>query len=731
MKNIPAPKPHKPLNQKQPSSIRSLLTKAFDFHQKGDLIAAGDLYAQILKVQPQHFDALQLTGLIAAKNGQHDVAIQFIQRALLLNPKEHKANNNLGIAYYETGKYKSAVQSFSKAIASQSRYLEAFYNRGMAYQALQELELARIDYEMAYSISPFHIGVLTNLGNVLQLQKNYEQSLEFYGKVIAYSPNTPEPFNNRGNLFHELQKYSQALSDFDVAISINPQYAEAYSNRGNTLQILGQYDSALSDYNQAIFLNEKFTQARQNRANLLCEIGLYEDAIVDLENIISTNSKFPYIRGIYLATKMRVCNWENFSTELAGIEASIAKLEKVSQPFWVLPITDSIILQKKAAQVWVEDKHSAVKNQTIFPHKERSKKIKVAYFSADFHNHATMYLMAQLFEQHDKEKFEIIGFSFGPDYQDQMRARAIKALDQFYDVRFKTDYEVAKFSREIGIDIAVDLKGYTLNYRAGIFENRAAPIQLNYLGYPGTMAANFIDFIVADKFVIPEIYKNQYSEKVVYMPTCYQVNDESRKISKKQFTRAEMGLPAEGFVFCCFNNNYKITPSLFDSWMNILKSVNGSVLWLLEDNSSVPLNLRKEARYRGVNPSRIIFSKRLSLEEHLSRHQLANLFLDTFPCNAHTTASDSLWAGLPVLTRTGEAFASRVAGSLLNAVGLNQLVVDSQADYEKTAILLAKDSEKLVNLKQHLKNQIKDSPLFNIKNYTNDLEEIYLNILDA
>jgi predicted O-linked N-acetylglucosamine transferase (SPINDLY family) len=333
--------------------------------------------------------------------------------------------------------------------------------------------------------------------------------------------------------------------------------------------------------------------------------------------------------------------------------------------------------------------------------------------------------MAELFERHDKSKFEIIGFSFGPQVEDEMRTRVSRSMDRFIDVRTQSDEEVMQLSRELEIDIAVDLKGFTQDSRTGIFIGRAAPIQVSYLGYPGTMGASCIDYLVADRTLIPVESRQHYSEKIVYLPDSYQVNDSRRVIAANSPTRSEEGLPEKGFVYCCFNNNYKITPSVFDLWMRILNRVEGSVLWLLEDNPSAGVNLRQEAARRGVSRERLIFARRLPLAEHLARHQLADLFLDTLPCNAHTTASDALWAGLPVLTQMGEAFAGRVAASLLGAVGLPEMVAATKVEYEALAVELALDRSRMKTIKDRLQKNRLTAPLFDAATYARNLESAY------
>ena len=337
--------------------------------------------------------------------------------------------------------------------------------------------------------------------------------------------------------------------------------------------------------------------------------------------------------------------------------------------------------------------------------------------------------MAELIELHDHQRFELIGISFGPYHRDQMQVRLEQSFDRFIDASAMSDMQIAQLSRELKIDIAIDLKGFTQNCRTGIFAYRAAPIQVSYLGYPGTMAVEYMDYLIADRVLIPEQSQAAYSEKIVYLPNSYQVNDRQRVISDKVFTREELGLPTQGFVFCSFNNNYKILPVTFESWMRILKAVEGSVLWLYEDNQTATMNLRHEAKSRGIDSSRLIFAQRMPLSEHLARHRVADLFLDAFPCNAHTTASDALWAGLPVLTLIGQSFASRVASSLLNAIGLPELITQQQGEYEDLAIEIAKNPEKLKALKDKLVNNRATAPLFDTPRFTNDLEQAYLQMV--
>ena len=422
---------------------------------------------------------------------------------------------------------------------------------------------------------------------------------------------------------------------------------------------------------------------------------------------------------------MMACDWDGLDENLAAHAAAIRAGNRVTTPFPLLGLSDDPALQKQAAQIYTTAK--CPRSSVLGPFRARKpgEKIRLGYYSADFHNHATAWLIAELFESHDRSRFELTAFSFGPEQQDEMRRRISSAFDHFLDARALSDRDIARLSRERGIDIAVDLKGHTQDSRPGIFAEGCAPLQIQYLGYPGTMGGDYMDYVVADKIVIPPGSEAGYVEKILRLPHSYQANDSRRKISDRMFTRAEMGLPDSGFVFCCFNNNYKILPEIFASWMRILKAVDGSVLWLLEDNALAAENLRKLAEAHGVDPGRLIFAGRLPLEEHLARHRLADLFLDTWPYNAHTTASDALWAGLPLLTRAGSSFASRVAASLLHAVGLPGLITSSVEDYESLATTLAKDPARLVALRKTLMDNRATASLFDGKLIARHLEAAY------
>ena len=386
---------------------------------------------------------------------------------------------------------------------------------------------------------------------------------------------------------------------------------------------------------------------------------------------------------------------------------------------------DSALIQKISAEIWAKEKCSNIKNKKKIQKIAGNKKIRVGYYSPDFYNHAMSYLLSGLFESHDKSKFELFGFSFGPEKNDEMSRRIPKAFDKFIKIHSKSDSEVALLSNELKIDIAIDLSCFTAGNRIGIFSERCAPIQINYLGYPGTSGTDFIEYIIADKILIPKENQKYYSEKIIYVPDTYQVRDSSQKISKKEFTRNELGLPKKGIVLCCFNQSYKITPKVFKIWIRLLKNIKGSVLWLLEDNPTATKNLKNEAELRGVKSERIIFAKRLPQPDHLARHKVAGLFIDTFPYTAHTTCSDALWSGLPVITRMGESFVSRVSASLLTAIGLSELITKTEKDYEELIFKIANNKSLLSELKKKLNKNRLIKPLFNTKLFANNIESAF------
>lgn len=669
----------------------AMLRSALDLHHKGRLGEAGALYKQILRSQPGHFDALQLLAAIYAQTKQYEDAVSLFDLALKINPDHPTVLNNRGNALKDIRRHEDALVSYEKAIALKPDYAEPYYNRGNTLKEISRYEDALLSYEKAIALKPDYLDAYINCGNAFLELKRYNEALFSYEKALALKPDSAKNHYNRGNALNGLKRYEAALLSYEKALELNSSYAEVYYNKGNILQVLNRFREALLCYEKASALNP------------------------DID----------YLLGERLHTKMRICDWSGFDHLLHQLAVKIECNEKVTTPFPVLALSDSPALKKKVAEIFVKDKYPFSDSFPEIPKRVRHDKIRIGYYSADYHNHATAYLMAELFELHDRSMFELIAFSFGSEKYDGMRNRVFASFDRFIDVRTKSDKEVVELSREMDVDIAVDLKGFTTDSRTGIFALRAAPIQVNYLGYPGSMGAEYIDYLIADSALIPVHNQKYYTEKIVYLPDTYQVNDSKRLISDRLFTREELDLPETGFVFCCFNNNYKIHPSTFDGWMRILKQVEGSILWLYEDNPAASDNLRREAVQRGVERERLIFAKRMPLPMHLARHRQADLFIDTLPCNAHTTASDALWAGLPVLTLTVQSFAGRVGSSLLSAIQLPELITSTQEEYEALAVELATHPEKLRQIRRKLEQNRLTTPLFDTQLFTDHIEEAY------
>jgi predicted O-linked N-acetylglucosamine transferase (SPINDLY family) len=748
----------------QPRNFDALHLSGVLAGQCQDFALAAERIGQAIEVNPAHASAHNARGKVLQALNRWDEALTSFDKAIALKPDFTEAHFNRGLALRALKRLDEALSSFDRAIASKPDYAQAFNSRGNVLQSLNRLEEALTSYAQAIAIQPDYAEAYNNRGNVMQALKRFDDAISSYDQAIAIRSDHAEAHNNRGGALKKLVRLEEALSSFNRALAIRPDYADAHNNRGAVLQDLKRWEDALASCDRAIAFLPDFSDAYSNRGIVLGKLGRLDEALISFrraitlqpEHVYAYNSRgivlqelerwdealadfaraleikpdYEFLLGTLMYIRSQMCEWQSYDQDRQHLQTQLKQRQKVSPPFAVVTLFDDLALQKSAAEVWVQAHHAASSPLGSITHTRdhtspHPRKIRLAYYSADFHNHATAYLMAQLFECHDRELFELYAFSFGPDTQDGMRQRLVTAFDHFIDVRSDSDQAIAQRSRELGIDIAVDLKGYTGDSRPGIFACRCAPVQVNYLGYPGTMGAPFMDYLIADKVVIPPESQEHYSENIVYLPHSYQVNDGHREIASTVWRKTDLGLPEEGFVFCCFNNSYKITPQTFASWMRILQAVPASVLWLLGDNATAQRNLQQHAQAAGIDPSRLVFAPRMPLAEHLARHRAADLFLDTLPCNAHTTASDALWAGLPVLTQQGQSFAARVAASLLTAVGLPELIVHTAQEYEDTAIALAQDTQRLEHIKQKLAEQRDTAPLFNTKQLARHIEQAY------
>jgi predicted O-linked N-acetylglucosamine transferase (SPINDLY family) len=520
-----------------------------------------------------------------------------------------------------------------------------------------------------------------------------------------------------------LQRFNEALTNFNQALAIKPDFAEAYANRGSTLFRLNRCDEALNDFDRALQINSDLhSEVYANRGNALFILRRFEEALASYEQGVSIDQGDIHAFSGFANSALHCCDW----AKISEINRTIEKRINVLFPFVMLSYSANSRLQYECArsynQTGVRNRGSPLWNGGPYRHK----KIRVAYLSADFRNHPMAQLITRLIEVHNRERFEIKGISYGVDDRSPMRTRLAVAFDQFHDVREATDVEIAILLRNAEVDIAVDLQGYTMGNRPEILSRRPAPVQVSYLGYTGTMGAEYIDYVVADPVVLPVEERNWFTEKIAYLPDCYLVNDNTREIAAAIPSRSREGLPDTGFVFCCFNNNYKITQEVFDVWMRLLKQVAGSVLWLLGDNETAQRRLSREAETRGVAATRLVFAQRLPIDQHLARHALADLFLDTLPINAHTTASDALWAGLPLITCLGKTFPGRVAASLLYSIGLGDLVTMSLYDYEKLAHRLATEQAELEVIRTRLGKNRLSFPLFDTDRFARNIEVAYV-----
>ena len=743
------------------------LELAFKFHQDGFFDNAWRVYQEILHSDPCNFDALHLSGLVAYQRLDLKSAEQFFLNAICVNWSNADVHLNLGAMLMAAGRVDEALVRYDCVIAIQPDYANAYYNRAMALQENQKLEKCLVDYDRAISINSNFADAFNNRGNALNGLNLFHEALISFETAMILAPNSAQVYynaaislqklirfdkalvmldqailiksdysdcyNSQGIVFTQMRRFDKAIDSLEVAISINPDFAPAFNHRGMVFYQLHSYAEALLDFEKSISLKTDYADAFYNRGLALQELGRWDEASISLDKALSMKADYSDLFGMALHLRLKISDWSGLNDQLDKIKADTLEKKSVTTPFIALSIYDDPAFHYVAARQHLQKKFPMRRREKIPVHIKKSSKIRLAYFSADFRMHPMSQLISGVFDRHDRDKFELIAFSFGPDAPNEMRTRIKGACDQFIDVRVFNDEEIRDTALKMEIDIAVDLMGFTANSRTGIFSSRCAPVQLSFLGYPGTMAAEYIDYIVADTIVAPPQTRQFYQEKILYLPgsyfpSSYKTDEAKGRLPIKEFTRDDLGLPTHRFVFCCFNNSFKILPSVFDRWMRILSAVEGSVLWLLDDNAASNRNLQREAIARGVSADRLFFARRMPLADHLARHRCADLFLDTLPYNAHTTATDALWAGLPVLTRIGESFAGRVAASLLNAVGLPELVTTSDDAYEQLAVRLATHPDELNALKQKLAANILSCRLFDTGSYVRSLEAAYTTI---
>lgn len=717
-----------------------LFKEAQALQQKGQLEKAIELYSIVVGRTPDRAEAYYKRANALNGLGRLETALVDYDRAIALNPSYSYALCNRGSVLERLDRRDEALASFDRAIAIDPRDSLAHFNRGSVLKDLKRFEEALESYEMAITLNAEFAEACVNRGHVLQELLLHEAAAESYGRAIDLNPAIAEAFQGRGASLYALKRFGQALVDYSKAIELKPELAGPYLKRGHLLCELQHQDAAVLDYLKVTELAPDDVKGYHSLGSAYVKLRKLDLAIANFEKAIALDPVGKYFIGTCRSAKMQACLWERLGEDLELIAQGVHAAKTVCTPMVLASLMDSPALLRSSAEIWVRDQISGSREMDADleriadispagPTRSRSAKIRIGYFSSDLRTHPVGYLTAGLFENHDRSRFETTAFAFGPESVDPMQARLAKAFDRYIDVRQKSDLDVAVMARELGVDIAVDMNGFSDSCRTRIFALRAAPIQINFLGYPGTMGAGFIDYLIADGTVIPRTHQAHYVEKIVYLPGSFLPFDSSYEISDRVFSREELGLPPGGFVFCCFNHSYKILPDVFDRWMRILSRVEGSVLWLSQSTGEMCGNLRKEASRRGVDGRRLIFAGRVaSLPEHLARLRAADLFLDTLPYNAHATALDALWAGLPLLTHPGETFASRVASSLLRTAGVPELVAVSPEAYEEKACELAEHPARLSDLRLALAQRA--TPLFDTERYTRNLEAVYQTIYD-
>jgi len=736
----------------------NLFRSALDCQRRGDIGRAEALYAEVVELEPDHAGALHLLGAAALARGAAERARDLLCRAAQINAGVAEVHADLGNALQVLGRPDEALASYDQALRLKPRLLAAVFNRALLKQQRGALEEALADYDHALAIDPRLLAALYNravllgaLGRLAEAMNGYDaclridpghmealnnrgialldlrrpaEALVCFDAILARSPGQVQALNNRGNALRKLHRHAEAIASFDRAVAAEPAFAEAFHNRGNAQRQARQPQAALMSFDTALRLRPDHPRTLFDRAETLVDLSRHGDAAEGLTAVIRVAPQTDYVQGLRLHTQALDCDWTDYPGRVRELLAANQAGLRASFPFPFLGVTDSAAAQKACARTFAADLFPAAVQPLWRGKRYRHKKIRIVYLSGDFRNHPVSLLLAGVIEKHDRARFEVSAMSLRPIENSPLGSRIVSAFDEFVDVSGVGDAEAAGLLRKREADIVIDLMGFTRGARSGILAYRPAPVQVNYLGFPGTMGVPFIDYIIADEFLIPGHLRQSYAEQVVWLPGCFQANDDGRSHGRVVPARREMSLPDFGVVFCCFNNTFKINPECFDRWMRIVQAVPGSVLWLLGD-AAVQRNLGREAQSRGVDPRRLVFAGRVPYDTHLARLQCADLFLDTLPFNAGTTAGDTLWAGVPVLTCPGEAFASRMAGSLLTAMGLAELVARDGSDYERLAVELGSNPSRLAALRRQVNQARATARLFDSERFCRHLESAY------
>ncbi|MBM3383754.1 MAG: tetratricopeptide repeat protein [Betaproteobacteria bacterium] len=682
-------------------------------------------FEKALQLIPSYADAHLNLGVAHAKNKNYSKAFEHYESALKYDPNCVEAWINRGNAYNDLKRHEEALASFGCAIKLQPNLPEAWGFQSKAFGDLKRYEEALVSADNAIRLRPHFVEAWNNRGVALGDLERHEEALASHDRSIELKPEYAAAWSNRGIVLNDLRRHEEALASHDRSIELKSDFAEAWNNRGVALGDLKRHEEALASYDRAIELKPDYAEAWSNRGNALNDLKRHEEALASYERSIELKPDADYILGDLVHTQMKICDWTDLDERCHTLESRLLKGDRASTPFSVIGLFDDPPLQKRSAELYAKSKLGFKSLLGPITRRSRGDKIRVAYFSMDFREHPVAHLVAELIECHDRNKFEIFGFSFGVNTGDTMRKRLEDAFDKFLEVSNLSELDIARLARDHQIDIAIDLGGYTQDSRPAIFAHRAAPIQINYLGFPGTMGTGHLDYFIGDRVAVSDDNLGHFSEKVIFLPNSFQANPSQRPIGSKESSRATYNLPESGFVFCCFNNVWKITPDVFRIWVRILKEAKGSVLWILEDPAPARRHIEETFKKLGIESNRLVFSNRVSIETYFDQYQFADLFLDTLPYNAGTTASDALWMGLPVLTLAGRSFAGRMAASLLHAVGLPELITQTAEDHESLAVELANNPDRIAALKARLAKNRPTCTLFNTPLFTKHIESAY------
>ncbi len=707
----------------QRQSFAEVVATATALNAAGRLDEALTWFDRAARIAPRDADILDRRGVVLARLGRSDDALRSFDRAIAAAPGSARPHVNRATVLAKLDRTEAALASYEAAIACDPGHFGAHYNRGGALLRLGRTREALASFDRAIAINPFHVDAIYNRGNALATEGRVAEAIASFERAIALAPGHADAWNGRGNALKALQRRAEALDSFEQALLAAPEHVAALCNAGWLLAEMGRFDDGLACLDRAIALSPGDITAHYNRAMTLRMARRPAEAIASFDRVIAIDPGHEFAIGERLHCRMLVSDWTDFETERNRLTAGIDAGRLWVEPFVLTSIDDDRRRSLAAARLYNAQRYPAVASVAPVPRRP-GERLRIGYFSPDFRDHPVMHLTAELFEAHDRDRFEVIGFGFGPFADDAWRARAVAAFDGFEDVTGLSDVEAAARAQALGLDIAVDLTGYTAASRPSLFAARAAPVQVSCLGYPGTMGAPYIDYIIADERLVPATATGGYAEAVAWLPDCYQPNARFTD-ARPRGAASAFGLPDGAFVFCAFNQNYKILPDIFAGWMAMLRAVPDSVLWLRADDPVAQANLRAAAAGQGIDTARLAFALRSERERYLAQLAAADLFLDTTPYNAHATASDALHAGLPVLTLAGETYAARVGVSLLHAVGLPELVTHSLDDYVQLGIALGQDTGRLTALRERLRATLPRSPLFDPVRYARHLEAAF------